>query len=106
MAISPCLPAVRECEPPRLGVQVMGHQDILLDAARPELFRADMIVMRGGVVRVITGPVDTSWIMALKSWVLWPQPLVDQVFLACVRVSPGAWQITNEDIFIPSPEES
>jgi hypothetical protein len=102
-AVRPCVPMVRECQPPGLGVQVLG-QTLLLSAAHPGLVRADMIVLRGNAVQVVIGSPEDSWAAALDRWGQWSTlftSLAGAVFLACVRVMPCATVICDRDIFGP-----
>lgn len=106
-AIRPCVPMVRECDPPRLGVQVM-EQTILLSAAHVWQVRADMIVQRHNAIQVLAGSPERDWAAALERWSQWPtlsSLLKGAVFLACVRVLPCATRISGRDIFTPLPTE-
>lgn len=102
-AIRRCTPMVRECQPPRLGVQVM-ERTILLPVAHPAFVRADMIVLKGNAVQVLAGPPEYDWVAAVKRWSEWPilaNTLAGTVFLACVRVLPCTVGIRSRDIFTP-----
>jgi hypothetical protein len=102
-AVHACTPMVRQCEPPRLGIQVMD-QMLMLDVAHVWLVRADLVVLRGcNVLRVLTGPSEATWFDAVERW---RQPVLaaslrGAVFLACVRVLPCMTVVSNRDIFAP-----
>jgi len=102
-ATSPCTPLVQACSPPRLAVEVMG-QEIRLAPGHVSWVRADMIVLRGNLVHVRTGPPEETWINALRRWSEWPPligSLVGTSFLACVQVPQWATVITPANIFLP-----
>lgn len=100
-----CAKLVCECQPPRMGVRALENQYLTLDVAHVNLFRADMIVLRGGGAQIYKGVSERTFAYSLDRWAWWPEMadlLKDAVFLACVRVMPCATTIHNRDIFVPS----
>lgn len=103
------MPLVRECDPPRLGVQIWGQIILPLEAAPVNFVRADMIVMRDGSLHLLRGVPELTLGISLSRWLFWPNMvalLKEAVFLACVRVDPCVTAIHSRDIFVPSLESA